>query len=72
MPSTHTFMITDMRCGSCALLIDDVLEDLPGVTDPRTSARRGRTTLLLDTTRTTPEQVIAAIASAGYTAHLLP
>lgn len=63
---THTFRVDGMRCGSCALLIDDTLQDLPGVRETRTSRRHNRTTVDLD--YATPGDVIAAIAELGYTA----
>jgi cation transport ATPase len=35
--ATYTFRVEGMHCGSCALLIDDALEDLPGVRSTLTS-----------------------------------
>ncbi|WP_043661600.1 heavy-metal-associated domain-containing protein [Nocardia thailandica] len=66
--TTHVFRIEGMRCGSCALLIDDTLEDLPGVGDTQTSMKKGLSTVELDVAVTTPEDVIAAITELGYTA----
>lgn len=57
-----------MHCGSCALLIDDVLEELPGVVSTQTSMKNGAGTVELDTAVSTPDDVIAAIAELGYTA----
>ncbi|CRK56789.1 Heavy metal transport/detoxification protein [Alloactinosynnema sp. L-07] len=37
--TTHVFRIEGMRCGSCALLIDDTLDDLPGVHSVQTTIR---------------------------------
>ncbi|MGN2642145.1 MULTISPECIES: heavy-metal-associated domain-containing protein [Nocardia] len=65
--ATHTFRVQGMHCGSCALLIDDTLADLPGVRNTQTSMKRARTTVDLDTA-TTPDDVIAAVAELGYTA----
>ncbi|MEV6923352.1 heavy-metal-associated domain-containing protein [Dactylosporangium sp. NPDC051485] len=67
--TTITLQVEGMHCGSCGLLIDDTLEDVPGVSASATNARTGRTTVTLDPARVTPEQVIAAIGQAGnYTA----
>ena len=66
--TTHVFRIEGMHCGSCALLIDDTLEDLPGVGDTQTSMKKGLSTVELDVAVTTPEDVIAAITELGYTA----
>lgn len=66
--TTHTFAVEGMHCGSCGLLIDDVLADLPGVTDSDTSVKTGRSVVQLDTAQTTPDEVVAVIAEAGYRA----
>ncbi|MGW5440737.1 MULTISPECIES: heavy-metal-associated domain-containing protein [Nocardia] len=66
--TTHVFRIDGMHCGSCALLIDDTLEDLPGVGSTQTSMKKGRATVDLDSAVTTPDDVIAAITELGYTA----
>lgn len=66
--STHAFQVEGMHCGSCPLLIDDVLEDLPGVRGTQSSLKQQRTTVELDTTLTSPGDVIAAIAELGYRA----
>lgn len=68
MATNYTFRVEGMHCGSCALLIDDVLHDLPGVRDAHTSATKHQTTVELDTTHTSPDDVISAIAEAGYRA----
>ena len=67
---THTFTVEGMHCTSCGMLIDDALEDLDGVTSSTTRLRTGVAKVDLDPTRCTPDDVIAAIADAGYTARL--
>ena len=66
--STHVFRIDGMHCGSCPLLIDDTLEDLPGVSRSQTELKAGRSTVWLDTAHTDPQQVIDTITDLGYTA----
>ena len=67
----YTFRIEGMHCTSCGLLIDDAVEQLPGVRTASTSQRSGRTTVEIDDGKLcTPSQVVAAIAEAGYTATL--
>jgi copper chaperone len=66
----HTFAVTGMHCASCGLLIDDEVEDLPGVTRSQTSVRSGRTVVDVDPDLATPQDIVAAIALAGYPAHL--
>ncbi|MBC9003654.1 heavy-metal-associated domain-containing protein [Micromonospora aurantiaca (nom. illeg.)] len=69
---TRTFTVEGMHCASCGMLIDDALEDLDGVTSSTTSLRAGQAKVDLDPDRCTPDDVIAAIAEAGYTARLAP
>ncbi|MEV4203111.1 heavy-metal-associated domain-containing protein [Micromonospora globbae] len=69
---TRTFTVEGMHCASCGMLIDDALEDLEGVTSSTTSLRTGQAKVDLDPTRCTPDDVIAAIVEAGYTARLAP
>ena len=64
----HVFLVEGMHCGSCALLIDDALEDLPGVLDTHTTVKQGRSTVELDLSRNSPEDVIQAIEELGYRA----
>lgn len=69
--ATHVFRVEGMHCGSCALLIDDTLEDLPGVHRTQTTTKTGHTTVELDTTQTSPDTVITAISELGYRATAL-
>ncbi len=65
-PATHTFTVAGMHCPGCGLLIDDTLEDLPGVLSSKTS-RKARTSIVeLDLDVITPAEVAEAIRSAGY------
>jgi copper chaperone len=68
----YHFLVKGMHCGSCALLIDDTLEDLPGITDTHTSLKTGRTTVDLDPKHNSPADVLNAIRELGYHATVLP
>ncbi len=70
--STHTFQVEGMHCASCALLIDDALDDLPGVTGTRTRVKTGLSTVELDLSQSQPEDVINAIEQLGYRAASFP
>lgn len=65
-----TLLIEGMHCGSCGLLIDDELEELPGVRSARTDVRAGRSIVLLETDAgVDTAALVAAVQSAGgYTA----
>jgi len=66
--STHVFRVEGMHCGSCALLIDDALEDLPGVRGTQTRIKQGRSTVELDASLSSPQDVIGVIEELGYRA----
>jgi Cu+-exporting ATPase len=67
MTSTLVLTIEGMHCGSCALLIDDALADVPGVLSANTSSKHRRATIVHDN-RATRAHLIAAIADLGYDA----
>ncbi|MBA3742019.1 MAG: heavy-metal-associated domain-containing protein [Sporichthya sp.] len=60
-----------MHCPSCGMLIDEAVEDLPGVVRSSTDMKTERTTVELDGTGATPATVLAAIEAEGYTARPL-
>jgi copper chaperone len=69
--SAYVFRVEGMHCGSCPLLIDDTLEDLPGVSRARTELKAGQSTVWLDA-GADPRQVLDTITSLGYTATAQP
>jgi copper chaperone CopZ len=60
--------VSGMHCASCALSIDDRLEELDGVRAASTSFRRGQTKLQFDEEKVDLDAVRAAIAELGYEA----
>lgn len=71
--SELVFAVEGMHCPSCGLLIDDVVEDLAGVSSSATDVGAGRTVVAVaEGGEVDPEAVIAAIAEAGYRARRLP
>lgn len=62
------FAVTGMHCNSCGLLIDDVVEELDGVTRSATDTRHNTTTVTFDPTLVSVDDIAAAIAHVGYTA----
>lgn len=68
MTTTMAFRVDGMHCASCGMLVDETLEDLPGVRRAETSVKAGRTVVALDPAVVGADEVIAAIAEAGYQA----
>jgi copper chaperone CopZ len=60
--------VSGMHCGSCALSVDDALEELEGVKKSSTSFARGRTKLEYDETKVDLDTVRSVIAELGYQA----
>ena len=66
-----TLQVTGMHCGSCALLIDETLEEMPGVVSSQSSFDEGRTVVDHDPALAPPEAVAGAVVGLGYQAELL-
>lgn len=66
-----TLRVEGMHCASCGMLIDDTLEDLAGVIRAETRLRDARSTVQIDPDRCDPQQLVAAVAEAGYTAEVI-
>ncbi|MFC7303867.1 heavy-metal-associated domain-containing protein [Streptomyces monticola] len=66
-PARLEFSVTGMDCPGCGLLVDDRVEDLPGVAASATDTLRGRTVVVLDGP-VAPARIIEAVAALGYTA----
>lgn len=63
-----TLAIKGMHCSSCAMSIDEELEEVPGVTRAKTSYARQRSEVEYDPNEATFETLIAAVVRAGYEA----
>jgi copper chaperone len=59
--------IGGMHCGSCGILIDETLEDVPGVRSSATSTRSGTSRVEFDPQLTDLPTIAAAIVALGYT-----
>jgi copper chaperone CopZ len=61
------FSIQGMHCVSCAMIVDNALEDLPGVRSAQTSYARQVVDVEYNEQQVTEGQIIAAIQAEGYT-----
>lgn len=59
----------DYTCGMG--MYSGTLEDLPGVIRAETRLRDGRSTVQVDPSQCDPEQLVAAVVQAGYTAEVI-
>ncbi|MGY5080913.1 cation transporter [Streptomyces nigrescens] len=59
-------LVEGMHCNSCGLLIDDELEDIPGVRSSTTDMKTGRTTIRLEEGADVDvAALVAAVEQAG-------
>lgn len=63
-----TLALEGMHCTSCALVIDDALEELPGVQGVKTEYARSQVVVEIDPTVLSVEKMISEIAQLGYSA----
>lgn len=62
------FQVTGMHCVGCAMNIDGILEDLPGVQSASTNYARQIVDVQYDEARVTEALIISAINATGYNA----
>jgi copper chaperone CopZ len=60
--------IEGMHCSSCSMLIDDALEDLPGVKSSATNVRRRRCVVDYEPGQVGMGEIMATIEELGYRA----
>ncbi len=65
-----TFRVRDMHCSNCAMKIESLEDDMPGVKRVSVSYQRGLVVVEFDEMCLTPEDIIQAIKIQGYTANL--
>jgi len=61
------FRITDMECPSCAMRLEGLEDDLPGVVRVRASYPKQQMEVEYDENHLTPDEIVAAIQRLGYT-----
>ena len=68
MAEKSTLVVTGMHCVSCSLLIDESVEELPGVISSSTDLRRETTTVEYDPAQTSLTVIAEEISKLGYSA----
>lgn len=68
--ATVELVTTGMHCGSCAMLIDMTVGDLPGVESSTTSHAAGTTVVVFDDEVTSVDVIVESIRSVGYEASI--
>jgi copper chaperone CopZ len=63
-----SFRVTDMHCTNCAMTIEGIEDDLPGIKQINASYQKKRMTVEYDETRVSEAQILEAVKRKGYTA----
>jgi len=61
------FRVPDMHCPNCAMKIEAIEDDLPGVKQVSASYKKGQVTVEYDEAQVSEAQIAAAVKKAGYT-----
>jgi len=67
----RVFRVSEMHCPNCAMRLESLEDELPGIQAIRASYRKGRMQVIFDEQRVSSEQIIAAVQRKGYVASLL-
>jgi Cu+-exporting ATPase len=67
---TKRFTTTGMHCPSCSMLIQMDVSDLPGVSAVSANHQTGMTEVTYEDQTVTADEIVDAIAKAGYGAEL--
>ncbi len=62
-----TFKVSDMHCTNCAMKIEEIEDDLPGVRQVSASYHKMQLTVEYDEARVSEAQILEAVKSKGYT-----
>jgi copper chaperone CopZ len=71
MEKTLTFKVSDMHCSNCAMHLQELEDDLPGVLQVDASYQKQQMIVKFDETVVTEGLIIAAAKEIGYTAELI-
>ncbi len=63
-----TLKLTGMHCTSCSVLIDTVLEELPGIKSSKTSYADQKVEVEFDPAQIDTQRMVTTIQSEGYEA----
>jgi copper chaperone CopZ len=62
------FRVTNMHCANCAMRIEEIEDDLPGVVQVNASYKKMQVTVMYDESKVSEAQILEAVKLKGYTA----
>jgi copper chaperone CopZ len=66
MTMKKTYTITNMECPNCAMILESIEDDLPGIRRIDASYARGQMTVEFDENKVSESQVLDEIKRKGY------
>lgn len=61
-----TYRVTDMHCANCAMRIESIEDDLPGVKQVDASYHKMQMVVEFDETQVSEAEILAAVEKKGY------
>jgi copper chaperone CopZ len=62
-----TFRVSDMHCPNCAMTLEGLEDELPGIRQISASYQKMQMTVEYDETKVSVAQILAAVQSKGFT-----
>ena len=63
-----TFRVSDMHCPNCAMTLEGIEDDLPGIRQISASYQKMQMTVEFDEAKVSEAQILEAVKRKGYTA----
>lgn len=63
-----TFRVRDMHCPNCAMTLEGIEDDLPGIRQISASYQKMQMTVEYDESQVSEAQILEAVKGKGYTA----
>ena len=64
-----TYRVEGMHCSNCAMNIEGIEDDLPGIKQVSASYQKGRMVVEFDEAKVSEAQILAAMEKRGYQAN---
>jgi len=65
-----TFRVTDMHCPNCAMALEGIEDDLPGIRQVSASYQKMQMMVEYDEAKVSEAQILEAVKRKGYTAEV--
>ncbi|MFH2104222.1 MAG: heavy-metal-associated domain-containing protein [Chloroflexota bacterium] len=66
MIAKKTYKLDGMHCPNCAISVESIEDDLPGIRDISASYHKGQVVVEFDEAQVTEEQITTALSRKGY------